>query len=123
MNFPWEGPKFFWETYVLNFFGNITFSCLFLYRHATSHWKGLKEGYNFVVESTLIIIHMKMLQSHKVSNTFVLQGTWLLLSNLSFCSPRHMVGLKEFFMSLEEKWPKLPQAITVSFGEKRPKLP
>jgi hypothetical protein len=73
----------------------------------TYHWKGLKEGYSFVVESTLIKIHMKMLQSHKVSNTFVLQGTWLLLSNLSPCSPRHIVGLGEFFMSFEEKGLKL----------------
>ncbi len=35
---------------------------------ARYHWKGLEESYNFVVEITLIKIHMQKLCSHKVSN-------------------------------------------------------
>jgi len=38
--------------------------------------------------------------------------------NLSPCSYGHMVGLKEFFMSLKEERPKLSQGATLSLGEK-----
>jgi hypothetical protein len=53
-----EGPKFLKETYVLNLFVITTFSFSFLYRLATYHSKGFEEGYNFVSESTSIIIHI-----------------------------------------------------------------
>jgi len=42
-----------------------------LYRLVAYHWKGLKEGYNFVVGSTSIQICMKKLKSHKILDKFV----------------------------------------------------
>jgi hypothetical protein len=61
MKIPKEMPKFLRETNVLNFFVTIIISCLLLYKLATYHWKALEKNYNFVVGSTLIIIHMKKL--------------------------------------------------------------
>jgi hypothetical protein len=48
-----------------------------LYKFMTYHWKGVENGYNFVVGSTSIRIHMKKLCLHKVLNTFVPSRTWL----------------------------------------------
>jgi hypothetical protein len=70
--------KFLEKKYILNVFAITTISCLFLYRLATYHWKGLEVGYNFVVGNTSIKIHMKKLWLNKISDTFVPQGTWLL---------------------------------------------
>jgi hypothetical protein len=44
---------FLTETYVLNFFVITTISHLFLYKLAKYHWKGLEEGYNFVIEKKI----------------------------------------------------------------------
>jgi hypothetical protein len=51
----------------------------------TYYWKGLKESYNFVVESISIKIHMKMLQSHKLLGAFVLEEHG--------CSPKQLKPL------------------------------
>jgi hypothetical protein len=61
--------------HMFRFFCNQTISCSFLYWLVTYHWKVLEEKYNFVAESISIRIHMKKLQSNKVSNIFVPWGT------------------------------------------------
>lgn len=48
-----------------------------LYKFMTYHWKAVEKGYNFVVGSTSIRIHMKKLYLHKILNTFVTSRTWL----------------------------------------------
>jgi hypothetical protein len=47
-------------TYVLNFYAIIS-KFLFLYMFMTSHWKGLEENYNFLIENTLMNTHMQKL--------------------------------------------------------------
>jgi hypothetical protein len=42
------------ETYVLKLFAITTISCLFLYRLIHCYWKGLEDGYNFVIAYTSI---------------------------------------------------------------------
>jgi hypothetical protein len=75
-------------TYVLNFLEIIVIAWLFLYILTTYYWKAFKESYNFVVGSTSIVIHMQKICSHKVSNTIVFEGTWLLLKeHKQPCSP------------------------------------
>jgi hypothetical protein len=59
-----KGPNLLRNNHVLNHFAIITISCLFLYRLIAYHWKGLEKGYNFVVESTSIKIHMKKNYDH-----------------------------------------------------------
>jgi hypothetical protein len=71
-----ERLKFLEKKYVPNIFVITTISCLFLYRLATYHWKGIEEGYNFAV-----------------GNTFVPQGTWLILGQLKPLLLGHMVAL------------------------------
>jgi hypothetical protein len=70
-----EGPKFLREkgtfpkkqciflrkTYVLNLFAITTISCLFLYRLVNYHWKGLEEGYNFVIGNISKTSHAKII--------------------------------------------------------------
>jgi hypothetical protein len=48
---------------------------VFIQACMTYHWKVIKKDYNFVIEITSIIIHVKKLQLHKHSNTFVSHET------------------------------------------------
>jgi hypothetical protein len=68
--FPKGSPSSLGNILVLNFFVITFMSCLSLFRLVTYYRKGLKEGYNFVIGSTSIIICMKKLRSHKISNKF-----------------------------------------------------
>jgi len=61
MYFPHKKPKFSRVTNVLNSFAITTISCLFLYKLATYPWKSFKGGYNFVIGSISITIHMQKL--------------------------------------------------------------
>jgi len=47
------------NNHVSNRFVITTISCSFLYKFMTYHWKDVEKGYNFVVESTSIIICIK----------------------------------------------------------------
>jgi hypothetical protein len=99
-----EQLNFLKGTYVLNFFAMIIISGLFLYKLVTYHWKGLKENYNYIVEGISIKIHMQKLQSNKVLNTFVPQGTWLLPRTHGWAQG--------------ENKHKLPQGATMFFSSK-----
>lgn len=77
------------ETRILNFFSIITISYLFLYILVTYRWKGLKERYNFIIESTSIRIHMK--KSHQGHGCFLIdlsaflsRGHWCSLEQHKF---------------------------------------
>jgi hypothetical protein len=65
-----KGASFLGNNHVSNHFAITIISCLFSYMLAY-HWKGLEEGYKFVVGSISIKIHMKKLRSHKIFNTFI----------------------------------------------------
>jgi len=54
------------ETYVPNLLTITIISRFFIYKLVTYHWKGLKESYNFVIESISIEIHMQKLWSHNI---------------------------------------------------------
>lgn len=71
-----EGPSSIRNNRVLNHFVITIISCSFSYIIVTyHHWKCVKKGYNFVVESISIRIHMKKLCLHKILDTFVPLGT------------------------------------------------
>jgi hypothetical protein len=101
MNFSWEKgifprvqciffgerSKFLRETYVPNFFVITTISCLFLYRFMTYHWKGFKEGYNFVVGNTSNYnSYAKIMIKQNFEHIYSSMNMVAPLGNLSPCS-------------------------------------
>ncbi len=99
-----KDPSSFKNNHVSNCFVITTISCWFFYKLANYHWKGFNDGYNSMVGSVSIGIHMKNLKSHKVSDTFAPSG--------------HMVGPEEQRCPLGRKGLKLPWEQPRSLGNK-----
>jgi hypothetical protein len=107
-HFPWvqciflgERSKFLWETYVPNLFVIITISCLFLYRLTTYHWKGFKEGYNFVVGNTSNQnSYAKITIKQNFEHIYSLMNMVAPLGNFKPLFPKHMVAPQDNLNSL-----------------------
>ncbi len=77
MNFPHGRTQIPKGNICFKLFCNHKHLMFFLYKLADYHWKVIEETYIFVIESILVKIHMKTVQSHKILDTFVPHGTWL----------------------------------------------